>query len=115
MAEVTIKTLKNGPLSVEGALTLEDVEEEPDDLEIHEGRHEPGSEFDSTSGRNDAEADSTDEIDTASNQSLVPSSFGMTFCVDGTVDHIVVGVRWGRYERIYEHDKFKTKRNKETN
>lgn len=47
-----------------------------------------------------------DEIDAASNQSLVPSSFGMTFCVDGDAERIEVEARWGSYERVpnSEHD-----------
>ena len=40
------------------------------------------------------------EIDAASNQSLVPSSFGMTFCVDGDAERIEVEARWGSYERV---------------
>ncbi len=36
----------------------------------------------------------------------MPSSFGMTFCVDGDVERIEVEARWGRYERVPndEHD-----------
>jgi hypothetical protein len=55
-----------------------------------------------------------DEIDAASNQSLVPSSLGMTFCVDGDAERIEVEVRWGRYERSDEHEIFRTRKNKET-
>ena len=84
------------------------AEEEPGDLEVHHGRHEPGAEFDSTTGRVDAEADSADEIDASSNQSLIPSSFGMTFCVDGDVEQIEVGTKWGQYVRVYEHEHTKT-------
>lgn len=89
-----------------GPLAQED-EEEPDDLDVHKGRHDPGAEFDSTTGRVDAESDSSDEIDAASNQSLVPSSFGLTFCVDGDAKQIEVEARWGRYERLYEHEHVK--------
>jgi hypothetical protein len=92
---------------LEGPLATE-PEEEPQNLEVHHGRHEPGAEFDSTTGRVDAEADSADEIDASSNQSLIPSSFGMTFCVDGEVDRIDVEARWGRYVRIYDHEHTKT-------
>ena len=98
---------------LEGPLVLED-EEEPDDLEIHTGRHDPGAEFGSTDGHVDAEAEAADEIDAASNQSLIPSSFGMTFCVDGDVESIEVEARWGRYVRDYDTEIYKTKRNKET-
>lgn len=64
------------------------------------GLHEPGAEFGTTTGRVEPEADSGDEIDAASNQSLVPSSLGMTFCVDGDADRIEIEARWGRYERV---------------
>ena len=96
---------------LEGPLATE-AEEEPEDLEVHHGRHEPGAEFDSTTGRVDAEADSADEIDASSNQSLIPSSFGMTFCVDGDVDRIEVDARWGQYVRLYDHEHTKTVKKK---
>lgn len=95
--------------AVEGGLpAAEDAEEEPGDLYIHKGRHEPGAEFDSTTGRVDAEAESADEIDATSNQSLVPSSLGLTFCVDGDVKRIEVEARWGQYQRLYDHEHTKT-------
>lgn len=78
-------------------------EEEPADLDVGKRRHDPGEEFESTSGRVDAETDDTDEIDASSNQSLVPSSFGFTFCVDGNVEKIEVEATWGRYIRAQEH------------
>jgi len=84
------------PGGIEGGTLSQEDDEEPDDLEVHKGRHDPGAEFDSTTGRVDAEADSSDEIDAASNQSLVPSSFGLTFCVDGDAKQIEVEARWGR-------------------
>lgn len=99
---------------LQGSLVLDDVEEEPDDLEIHTGRHEPGAEFDSTTGKVDAEADAAEEIDAASNQSLVPSSFGLTFCVDGDVEKVEVEVRWGRYDRLTDHEHYRIQKNKET-
>jgi hypothetical protein len=92
---------------LEGPLATE-ADEEPQGLEVHHGRHEPGAEFDSTTGRVDAEADSADEIDASSNQSLIPSSFGMTFCVDGNVERIEVDAKWGQYVRIYDHERTKT-------
>jgi hypothetical protein len=46
------------------------------------------------------ETDYSDEIDVASNQSLVPSSFGMTFCVDGAAERTEVEARRGSYERV---------------
>ena len=99
---------------LEGPLAAETDEEDPGDLDIHKGRHEPGAEFEGSTGTVDAEAEALDEIDSASNQSLVPSSFGMTFCVDGDVDTIEIEARWGRYQRDYETEIYKTKKNLET-
>lgn len=78
--------------------------------------HEPGAEFPSTSGRVEPEDDVLDEIDTSNNQSLVPSSIGLTFCVAPNVDKLAVEVRWGRYERVPgdEHEVVKIRKNRET-
>ena len=78
------------------------------------GQHEPGAEFATTTGRVEPESDAADEIDAASNQSLVPSSLGLTFCVDGDVERIQVEASWGSYERSDEHEIFRTRKNKET-
>ncbi|CZH02565.1 DISARM system helicase DrmA [Legionella pneumophila serogroup 1] len=40
-----------------------------------------------------------DEVDASTNQSLVPSSLGFTFCVDSTVENLELIANWGRYER----------------
>lgn len=96
--EVGIEGL-SGPLAAEG-----DDDEEPDDLQIHSGRHDPGAEFDATDGYVDAESNAADEIDASSNQSLVPSSLGLTVCVDGDVTAIEVEASWGQYERVYGHE-----------
>src|SRR5690606_19678519 len=78
------------------------------------GQHEPGAEFGTATGRVEPESDAADEIDAASNQSLVPSSLGMTFCVDGDAERIESEVRWGRYERSDGHEIFRTRKSKET-
>jgi len=39
------------------------------------------------------------EINASSNQSLVPSSMGFTFCVDADLENIQLNASWGRYER----------------
>lgn len=83
---------------------LADETSEVPDAPIVPGRHEPGAEFGSATGRVEPETDSSDEIDAASNQSLVPSSFGMTFCVAGDVDRIEVEASWGRYEPLSRDD-----------
>tara|TARA_R110000782_G_scaffold268961_3_gene366216 strand:+ start:19637 stop:23677 length:4041 start_codon:yes stop_codon:yes gene_type:complete len=108
------ETENGGIEGLEGPLASEADEGEPDDLDVHKGRHDPGAEFDGATGTVNAEADSLDEIDAASNQSLVPSSFGMTFCVDGDAKEIEIEARWGRYERDYDTEIFKTRTNKET-
>lgn len=95
-------------LDVPLALANDDAEE-PLDVKAP-GRHEPGAEFGTATGRVESESDSSDEIDAASNQSLVPSSLGMTFCVDGDADRIEIEARWGRYERVPndEHELLKS-------
>ncbi len=50
------------------------------------------------SGRPDAE-ERDEEVDTSTNQSLVPSSLGFTFCVDGELENVQLFANWGRYER----------------
>ncbi|TZG28795.1 DISARM system helicase DrmA [Sphingomonas montanisoli] len=78
--------------------------------------HEPGAEFASASGRVEPEDDALDEIDTTNNQSLVPSSIGLTFCVAPGIDALAIDVRWGRYERVPgdEHEIVKTRKNRLT-
>ncbi|WP_176087280.1 DISARM system helicase DrmA [Virgibacillus dokdonensis] len=50
------------------------------------------------SGRTDDE-ENTGGTDTSTNQSLVPSSVGITFCVDGSVKKLEILASWGRYIR----------------
>ena len=78
--------------------------------------HEPGAEFSGVSGKVDAEADAHDEIDTSNNQSLVPSSFGMTFCVEPGAKEIQVAANWGSYERVLndEHEITKKRKDRQT-
>ena len=85
-----LSPMKSG-IAGEESLSIEADEGEHGDLDVHKGRHDP------------------DEIHTAGNQSLVPSSFGMTICVDSKVDIIEVEARWGRYRRDYEIEVYKTK------
>lgn len=68
--------------------------------ELRPGIHEPGAEFGRATGRVEPESDSSDEIDATSNQSLVPSSLGMTFCISGDVEAIEIQAGWGRYEPL---------------
>ena len=103
---------QGGVEGLEGPLANNEAEEPTDPRAP--GRHEPGAEFGTATGRVEPESDAADEIDAASNQSLVPSSLGMTFCVDGDAERIEVEVRWGRYERSNDHEIFRTRKNKET-
>lgn len=84
--------------------------EEPADLVVK--AKNPDMDAPKPSGRGEQEP--SDEIDVSANQSLIPSSFGMTFCVDGNQEALEIEARWGRYERDYDADIYKTKRNKET-
>ena len=90
-----LSPMKSG-IAGEESLSIEADEGEHGDLDVHKGRHDP------------------DEIHTAGNQSLVPSSFGMTICVDSKVDIIEVEARWGRYRRDYEIEVYKTKTDPDT-
>lgn len=51
-----------------------------------------------TSGKVDPD-DQGEEIETSSSHSLVPSSMGFTFCVDGELESVQLFANWGRYER----------------
>ncbi len=66
-------------------------EEQPDDL-VPKGL-KPGLEPEKVS--DGAESESGEELDLTSNQSLVPSSMGFTFCVDGQAETLDVAVAWG--------------------
>ncbi len=78
--------------------------------------HEPGAEFARASGRVEPEDDGLEEIDTTNNQSLVPSSMGLTFCVAPDAKTLEINTSWGRYERVpnSEHEFVKTRKNRET-
>lgn len=104
----------------EGSSAAEEADEPDESSNINEKnapnqlRHDPGAEFNSATGKVDAESDSADEIDAASNQSLIPSSMGITFCVSGDVEAIEVEALWGRYERLYDHEHIKPIKRKMT-
>lgn len=94
----------------------DEAPELPDGDERRAPVHEPGAEFARVSGRVEPEEDALDEIDTGNNQSLVPSSIGLTFCVAPEVDTLEVEARWGSYERVpnEEHDVTKERTNRRT-
>jgi hypothetical protein len=104
------ESTRGGIEGLEGPLASDDAEE-PVDLKVV-GQHESGAEFGTATGRVEPESDAADEIEAASNQSLVPSSLGMTFCVDGDAEGIEVEVRWGRYERSEDHEIYRPTKDK---
>src|ERR1700722_9932412 len=50
-------------------------------------------------GGSDTADDGKTDADTPVTQAHLPSSFGMTFCVDGEVKSIQVNASWGQYKR----------------
>jgi len=83
--------------------------ETPDDLrpfeEVGSGRDKggrrrmPGEEFASAKGVGDPDDDESQAVEATKNQSVVPSSLGLTVCVDGAAVTLDLEVRWGRYVR----------------
>jgi hypothetical protein len=62
-------------------------------------RRLPGEEFASAKGSTDPDDDESQAIDASKNQSVVPSSLGLTVCVDGDAQTLDLEARWGRYVR----------------
>ena len=85
--------------------------DEGDDFEPYSGHHQPGEEFASTTGGTDPDDEDTQDVDASTNQSLVPSSLGFTFCVDAEVKKVELHVSWGRYLRT-ESEKINEKTDK---
>lgn len=81
-----------------------DDNEEPTDLVVKA----QAAKVDSPSANVKPEPEASEEVDAASNQSLIPSSMGLTFCVAKEAKSITVDVQWGRYERFYDHEMYKT-------
>ena len=114
---------KLAPRAPGDATTASEVEpaaaadEEDDSAQENDATlHEPGAEFNRASGRVEPDEDALDEIDTTNNQSLVPSSLGLTFCVGPDVKALDVTARWGSYARVpkEEHEYTRPRRNRET-
>ncbi|MCK6470898.1 MAG: DISARM system helicase DrmA [Planctomycetes bacterium] len=59
----------------------------------------PGEEFATATGTTDPEGDEAREVDASKNQSFVPSSLGLTVCVDGSIETLELVAHWGRYVR----------------
>lgn len=80
-------------------------ESEIDDEELTgNDDHIPNSKKSSYNLAGDEEDEPEKELDASKNQSLVPSSLGFTFCLDGGEDEIELEVRWGRYQRGQSED-----------
>jgi hypothetical protein len=86
-----------GPTAVEDRAP--DGSVPPDLRPYRDQRHQPGEEFASTAGAADPDDDDAQGVDASKNQSFVPSSLGLTVCVDGAAKTLEVEARWGRYER----------------
>ncbi|MCU8245360.1 DISARM system helicase DrmA [Vibrio vulnificus] len=98
---------KGGEFGIDGS---GDEDDDPEDLIVKA----TSMKSDSPSSSVKPEPDSSEEVDAASNQSLIPSSMGFTFCVSGDENSIELQASWGRYQRFYEHDMYKTHTDPET-
>ncbi|MEQ9397312.1 DISARM system helicase DrmA [Haliea sp.] len=98
---------KGDDLGVDGS---GEDDEDPGDLVVKAQAVKP----DSPSNNAVPDAETSEEVDTGNNQSLIPSSFGLTFCVAGDVDEIEIEALWGRYERFYDHEEYKVIKDPET-
>lgn len=77
-----------------GKLAPQDTRVENADLPLFKTSADPSS----ASGKVELE-ESEGEVEALTNQSLVPSSLGLTFCVDATIKSVELQANWGRYER----------------
>ena len=97
--EITERTVRDrylvgvlAPSRSAGAATSPAVEEEEDE-EI------PLIPDELSEGGSDTADDGKTDADTPVTQAHLPSSFGMTFCVDGDAKSIQVNASWGQYKR----------------
>ena len=74
----------------------DEADESPDDL-VPAINQDHNDQFQSAADI--AEDDDDTAIDTNYNKSLVPSSFGFTFCIDAALPEFEVTATWGHYER----------------
>ena len=95
-----------GSAAAQASSPLEGIErgatkEKPpkEQLEPYKGHNDPGAEFNSAEGSSDPDESDQQANEASASQSLVPSSLGFTFCIDGDVETVELEVRWGRYER----------------
>jgi len=101
-------------IGVEPAAAADEIDDSVEEYDAPV--HEPGAEFHRASGRVEAGDDTLEEIDTTNNQSLVPSSMGLTFCVGPEVDALNVSASWGSYVRVPndEHEYTRPRKNRDT-
>jgi hypothetical protein len=86
---------------------IKDEDTDPGDLIV---KAQP-TKVDSPTAVGGGDPEGSDDVDAASNQSLVPSSLGLTFCVDGDVERIEIEALWGGYERLGNEDHEQVKPN----
>ena len=72
----------------------------------------PGEELPGASSGRDPEESSDNDLSESKNQSFVPSSVGITVCIDQSVEELELIVRWGRYARVQDHDYYREIRRK---
>ena len=98
-----------GPRRVDGAGSaaptdeeIQEAAESPDenkngneDHTEHDEAKTPGTDI----AEEEPEEDVADTLDVTRSSSLVPSSMGLTFCIDATLPDIEVEVSWGSYYR----------------
>ena len=77
----------------------ESESEEPEDLEVMSDTTRTQGKSSKQKPASSPVEEEEDELNTSSNKSLSPSSFGMTFCIHSDVTEISVNGTWGRYVR----------------
>lgn len=80
----------------ESPFSDDEADNEPDDLlkienKDHNDHHKSAEDL--------SDEDMDADIDANHNQSFVPSSIGLTFCIDASLPDLDLTVTWGRYER----------------
>lgn len=92
-------TMEEGAGDGKAPSDLKPLEEDGEGKKKGGRRNLPGEEFSGATGTTDPESDDAREVDASKNQSFVPSSIGITVCVDGKAETLLLDARWGRYER----------------
>src|SRR6185437_12839079 len=90
-------------------IDLKPFEEENTGAKKAARRRLPGEEFSTACGASDPEDEDTSTIDASKNQSFVPSSMGLTVCIDETTRKLEIEARWGRYYKTASEENFDDK------